>query len=137
MRDAALATRCKRRLHAKTASTAFCAVLSAFNGEFDEIAVSQFDPTVMRTVVTEVRFTALLDRLEETAPPEIAADVEADVEWFRTRWSDVVARYGYDLRHIYLDATPEDLAVFNRTHPDVLEHASRDSAYEEQVCERG
>ena len=36
---------------------------------------------------------------------------------------------------IYLDGTPEDLAVFNRTHPDVLEHTSRTTAYEEQVCE--
>jgi hypothetical protein len=61
-------------------------------------------------------------------------DVEADTG-FRTRWSDVVARYGYDLRGIYLHGTPEDLAVFNRTHPDVVEHASRTTAYEEQVCE--
>jgi len=61
-------------------------------------------------------------------------DVEADTG-FRTRWSDVVARYGYDLRGSYLDGTPEDLAVFNRTHPDVVEHASRTTAYEEQVCE--
>jgi hypothetical protein len=27
--------------------------------------------------------------------------------------------------------------VFNRTHPDVLEHTSRDTAYENQVCEGG
>jgi len=37
-------------------------------------------------------------------------------------------------RGIYLEATPEDLAVFNRTHPDVLEHTSRNTAYAEQVC---
>ena len=89
----------------------------------------------MRELVTGDRFTELLDGLNDAAPAEIAADVRADTEWFRTRWSDVVAKYDYDLRGIYLDGTPEDLTVFNRTHPDVLEHASRNVAYEEQVCE--
>ena len=46
-----------------------------------------------------------------------------------------MAEYDYDIRNIYPEATPEDLAVFNRTHPDVLEHASRTTAYEEQVCD--
>jgi hypothetical protein len=90
---------------------------------------------VMRTFLTGDRFTEVLDGLDAAAPAEIEVDVEADTDWFRTRWSDVVARYGYDLRRIYLDATPEDLAVFNRTHPDVLEHTSHDTAYEEQVCD--
>ena len=91
--------------------------------------------TCCRTLVTGERFSEALDGLDSTAPAEIAADVEADTEWFRTRWSDVLAKYDYDIRGIYLDATPEDLAVFNRTHPDVLEHASRNTAYEEQVCD--
>jgi hypothetical protein len=39
-------------------------------------------------------------------------------------------------RRIWLDATPEDRAVFSLTHPGVVEHASRTTAYEEQVCTR-
>ena len=120
---------------AEPSSTGYCAALSEFNHALDEIAFSRFDPKVMRAVVTGDRFTEALGGLERAAPPEIAGDVEVDTEWFRTRWSTVVARYGYDVRRIYLDATPEDLAVFNRTHPDVLEHTSRETAYEEQVCE--
>jgi hypothetical protein len=116
-------------------SKPFCKALSMFNSELDRIASSRFDPDVMRTFVTGDRFSEVLDGLDEAAPAEIAADAEADTEWFRTRWSDVMAEYGYDIRRIYLDATPEDLATFNRTHPDVLEHTSRDTAYEEQVCE--
>ena len=116
-------------------SERFCGSLSAFNAELEEIALSRFDPKVMRAVVTGDRFVEILDGLERTAPSEIADDIEADAEWFRTRWSDVVAQYGYDLRRVYLDATPEELAVFNRTHPDVLEHTSRETAYEEQVCD--
>lgn len=120
---------------ADASSKSFCAALSEFNGELDKIAASRFDPDVLRTVVTGDRFSELLDGLDHTAPAAIAEDVRADTEWFRTRWSAVVARYGYDLRRIYLDATPEDLAVFNRTHPGVLEHTSRDTAYEEQICD--
>jgi hypothetical protein len=115
-------------------SKRFCAAVSAFDGELEKVASSRFDPEVMRTFVTGDRFVEVLDGLDDTAPAAIAGDVEADTDWFRTRWSDVVDRYDYDLRRIYLDATPEDLAVFNRTHPDVREHATRTTAYEEQVC---
>ncbi len=115
-------------------SKAFCSTLAAFNGELEKVTSSKFDPDVLRALVTGERFTEVLDRLDATAPAEIAADVEADTEWFRTRWSDVLAEHDHDIRNIYLEATPEDLAVFNRTHPDVLEHASRTTAYEEQVC---
>jgi len=117
------------------ASTAFCEALNVLIGEFDEVASSRFDPNVMRELVTGDGFSQALDRLDAAAPVAIAADVEADTEWFRTRWSDVLARYGYDLRGIYLHGTPDDLAVFNRTHPDVVENTSRTTAYEEQVCE--
>jgi hypothetical protein len=120
---------------ADESSKRFCAALAAFNGEFERVTSSKFDPDVLRTLVTGDRFTEVLAGLDAAAPAEIAADVEADTEWFRTRWSDVMAEYDYDIGNIYLEATPEDLAVFNRTHPDVLEHTSRDTAYEEQVCE--
>jgi hypothetical protein len=118
-------------------SRSYCGALSALNRELDTIVASRFEPAVMRAFVTGDRFTEALDALDAAAPVAIAADVEADTEWFRTRWADVVADYDYDLRTIYLEASPDDLAVFNRTHPDVLEHTSRTVAYEEQVCEAG
>jgi hypothetical protein len=122
---------------AEASSKPYCRALDTFNAELDEIVASKFDPDVLRTFVTGDGFAEVLDRLDAAAPAAIAADVEADSEWFRTRWSDVLAEYDYDIRNIYVEATAEDLAVFNRTHPDVLEHASRTTAYEEQVCEIG
>jgi hypothetical protein len=116
-------------------SKRFCAALDAFDGELEKVASSKFDPDVLQALVSGDRFTEVLDRMVNTAPAEIAADVRADTEWFRTRWSDVVAEHDYDVRRIYVDASPEDLAVFNRTHTDVLEHTSRTTAYENQVCE--
>jgi hypothetical protein len=120
---------------ADASSKPYCRTLGAFNTEVEKLSASRFDPDVMRKLVTGERFAEVLDGLDETAPAEIAEDVQADTEWFRTPWSDVVAAYDYDLRALYLRSTPEDLAVFNRTHPDVLEHTSRTTAYEEQVCE--
>jgi hypothetical protein len=115
-------------------SKAFCTALSAFDGELDKVVASRFDPDVMRTVVTGDSFSEALDGLDAAAPAVVAGNVRADTEWFRTRWSEVLAEYDYDIRGIYLDGTPEDLAVFNRSHPDVVKHASRNTAYEEQVC---
>ena len=100
------------------ASTAFCDALKVLIAEFDKVASSRFDPDVMRELVTGDGFTEALDGLDAAAPVAIAADVEADTEWFRTRWSDVLARHSYDLRGIYLDGTPDDLS---RVHP----HPSR------------
>ena len=119
---------------AGASSNAFCAALGSLNREIEKVAASRFDPDSMRTLVIGERFSEALDGLDAAAPAEVAADVHADTEWFRTRWSDVMARFGYDIRGIYVGGTPEELAVFNRTHPDVLEHTSRTTAYEDQVC---
>ena len=117
-----------------SSSKSFCSAISAFSLELDKVSSSRFDPEDMRALVTGERFSEVLADLDGTAPTEIDEDVRADTEWFRTRWSEVVAAYDYDVRRVFLDATPEDLAVFNRTHPDVLEHTSRTTAYEDQVC---
>jgi hypothetical protein len=119
---------------ADASSKAYCAALDAFNRARRGGGASKFDPDVLRVLVTGDRFAEILDELDSTAPDAITADVQADTEWFRTRWSDVIAEYDYDLRRVYVDATAEDLAVFNRTHPDVLEHTALTTAYEDQVC---
>ena len=120
--------------NADTSSKSYCAALSDFNRGFEKVESSRFDPAVMRSVFTADSFQESLDALEETAPDEIAADQEAVSEWFRSSWSDVVAEYDYDIRRIWLDGTPEDRAAFTFSHPDVLDHDTRLTAYEEQVC---
>ena len=121
---------------ADSSSKAYCTTLSTFNRGFEEVESSRFDPQTMRTVFTADSFTESLDSLEESAPSDIAADQEAVSEWFRTRWSDVIGEFDYDIRRIWLDGTPEDRAVFTLSHPDVVEHESRLTAYEEEVCTR-
>lgn len=119
---------------AGASSEPYCAALGTYNGELGKIESSRFDPDVMRMFLTSDRFTEQLDALDETAPAEIAEDVKAETEWFRTRWKDVIAEFDYDIRRIWLDSSPEDRAVFTLSHPDVVEHSRRTTAYEEQVC---
>ena len=115
-------------------SAAYCRALDAFNAELGKIESSRFDPGVMRRFVTSERFTKLLDAQVAAAPAAIAADVQAESEWLRTRWSDVFAEFGHDIRGVWLKGTAEDRAVVNEHHPDVVEHTARIRAYEEQVC---
>ena len=119
---------------ADASSEPYCAALGTLNSELGKIESSRFDPDVLQAFLTSDTFTEAMDALDETAPDEIAEDVEAETEWFRTRWSDVIAEHDYDIRHIWVDGTPEDRAVFNLSHPDVVEHSARTTAYEEQVC---
>jgi hypothetical protein len=115
-------------------SKRYCTVLATFNSGLERVASSRFDSDVMRAFVAGDRLRASLDALETSAPDAIAADQAAASDWFRTRWSDVVAEFDYDIRRIWLDGTAEDRAVFHFAHPDVAEHESRLAAYEEQVC---
>jgi hypothetical protein len=117
-------------------SQAYCGEVSTFNRGFEQVESSRFDPKQMRTVFTADSFTDSLDALEEKAPADIAEDQEAVSEWFRNRWSDVIAEFGYDIRRIWVEGTPEDRAVFTFSHPDIVEHDARQTAYEEQVCSK-
>jgi hypothetical protein len=119
---------------AGAASQQYCKAAGTTQSEFDKIASSGFDPDLLRTFVTSDRFTELLDAQVAAAPDEIAADVKAESEWLRTRWSDVFEKFDYDIRGVWLDGTPEDRAVVHEYHPDVVEHNTRITAYEEQVC---
>ena len=98
-------------------SKPYCKALGRFNGKFEQVASSQFDPAVLRTVVTADSFSGTLDALDRSAPVGIAADQKAVSEWFHTRWSDVIAEFDYDLRGVWLDGTPEDRAVFHLAQP--------------------
>ncbi len=119
---------------ADESSEAYCTALGTYLGELQKIEASKFDPAVMEEFLTSDEFAEALDALDEAAPADIAEDVEAETEWSRTRWSDVIAEFDYDIRGIWVDGTPEDRAVFALDHPEIVEHASRTTAYEEQVC---
>jgi len=118
-------------------SQAYCAALSSLNSRFEQAHVARFDPAAARSLFAGDGFEASLDAVEEAAPPAIAADVEAEIDWMRTRWRDVFAAFGFDIRRVWQEGTPEDRAVLTKMHPEVVRHAARTTAYEDQVCAGG
>ena len=96
-------------------SRPYCTALGRFNSGFEKVESSRFDPDVLRTFVTADSFTEGLEALDATVPVAIAADQEAASEWFRTRWSDAIAEFDYDIRRIWLDGTPriEPFSIFS------------------------
>jgi hypothetical protein len=119
---------------ADPSSSSYCTAAAAAQKEFDDIAAAKFDPDKLRSFVTSDRFTELLDAQVASAPAEIADDVEAASAWLRGRWSDVFEEFDYDIRGVWVAGTAEDRAVIHEYHRDQVEHASRITAYQEQVC---
>jgi hypothetical protein len=46
----------------------------------------------------------------------------------------VLEKFDYDLRRILLEGSAEDIAVFTYWDPAIVDHDSRVTAYQEQVC---
>ena len=124
----------KATFRASAASKAYCRAVAAQAKGFEKVVSSQFDPKAMRSYASSDGFLNALDAQVEAAPSEIAADVEADTEWDRTRKPEVLEQFDYDLRRLLLEGSERDLAVFNYWDPAIREHDARVTAYQEQVC---
>ena len=55
----------------------------------------------------------------------------------RNQQVDVLEKYGYDARKLFLEGTAADRAIFQQSDPAIAEHYARTVAYEEQVCGEG
>jgi hypothetical protein len=49
----------------------------------------------------------------------------------------VLEHHGYDVRHLVLDGTAEERAIFQSTDPAIRDHFARVRAYDEQLCPEG
>jgi hypothetical protein len=117
-----------------TKNRAYCDNVEAGNEAVGEIVESKWSVDAVRAFVTGEEFQDGLDAAAANAPAEIEDDVLADVDWQRNEQADTFAKYGYDVRKIFLDGSPEDRAVVQRSDPAIAEHYARTIAYEEQVC---
>jgi hypothetical protein len=122
---------------ASAASKAYCKAAAAQQVGLEKVVSSGFDPGAFRTYVTSDGFLDALDAQDAAAPPEIAADVETDNEWVRTRKLELLKEFDYDLRRLMLEGSAEDLAVFTYFDPAIVVHDSRVTAYVQQVCGMG
>jgi hypothetical protein len=120
---------------ANAAAEPYCKAAAAQRKGSEEVASSGFDPEVFRSYATADSFSEGLDALDATAPSEIAPDVKAVNEWTRKRWLTVAEKFDYDYRRILLEGSAGDVAAFTFWDAAIVEHDSRVTAYQEQVCE--
>jgi hypothetical protein len=113
---------------------AYCDNVEAGDEAAGEVAEQKWSVDAVRAFVTSDLFRSGLDQAQENAPAEIKADVLADVDWQRNQQVDVLEKYGYDVRKLFLEGTADDRAAFQRSDPRIADHYARTVAYEEQVC---
>jgi hypothetical protein len=124
----------KVKFEPNPAARPYCEAVVARQEAFEtKVASKPFDPDAFRAHVQSDVLKAL-DKQDATAPSEIAADVKAENEWIRTRSVKVLEDFDYDLRRLLREGDQDELAVFTEWDPEIREHTSRVTAYEEQVC---
>jgi hypothetical protein len=117
------------------ANKAYCDAVQAADELLGETVVAkQFSIDAVRTFVTSDEFTALAGEAKKNAPAEIEADVVADVDWQLNQQVEVMEKFGYDVRKLFLEGSAADRAIFQRSDPAVADHYARTVAYEENVC---
>jgi hypothetical protein len=118
-----------------TPNKAYCeAARAADEAVGKHIIAKKWSVDAVRTFVTSDDYTTMYDNVRANAPAEIKADVEADADWSTNQQVDVLEKYGYDARKLFLDGTAADRAILQKSAPAIAGHYARAVAYEEQVC---
>jgi hypothetical protein len=118
-----------------TPNKAYCQAVRAGNEAVSrQIIAKKWSIDAVRAFVTSDAYGTGLDKVESTAPAEIKADVQADAEWSRNQQVDVIAKFGYDARKLFLEGTEADRLTFQHSDPAVADHYARALAYEQQLC---
>jgi hypothetical protein len=116
------------------ANKAYCDAMKAANDLAEQVAAKQWSIDAVRAFVTSDELATLANEAKQNAPAEIEADVVADADWQMNQQADVIAKFGYDARKLFLEGSTADRAIFQRSDPAIAEHYARTVAYEEQVC---
>jgi hypothetical protein len=118
-----------------TPNKAYCEDAQAANEAVgQQIIAKKWSVDAVRTFVTSDGYAAMYDKAKANAPAEIKGDVEADADWSTNQQVDVLEKYGYDARKLFLEGSAADRAIFQKSDPAIADHYARTVAYEEQVC---
>jgi hypothetical protein len=118
-----------------TPNKTYCeAVQAADDATGENIIAKKWSVDAVRTFVTSDAYAASYEKAKKIAPAEIKADVIADAEWSTKQQVDVLEKYGYDARKLFLEGTKADRAIFQKSDPAIADHYARTLAYEQQVC---
>jgi hypothetical protein len=116
---------------------AYCGAVHEADTLTESVATKKWSVDAVRALVTGDKYAALNDKVKEIAPAEIKADVIADSDWSTTQQVDVLEKYGYDVRKLFIEGTRADRQAFQKSDPAIADHFARTLAYEEQLCGDG
>ena len=111
----------------------YCASAGALN-EMLDFSATGFSPESVEHVLTSQAFRDALAAKVAAAPEAIVSDVATVAAFDLEAKVALVERYDYDLRRLFLEATPAELAIMNLLDPAVTDAHRRIVAYEEQWC---
>ncbi len=113
---------------------AWCEALAADKELFGAVKDAGMPPDKVREVVNSPEAKAIVQKLRDTAPPSIKADVEAVTDWQQGQQRDVLAANDYDMRAILLHGSPKERQALQLTDEAIRTPFARTVAYEQQVC---
>ena len=101
---------------------------------FQKIGDSGFTVEAVKAFFTGATFTNAVAKAESIAPEAIRSDVAANVKWIRTKQVPVLMKYGYDVKRIKLEGSPDDRFALDTSAVEIRNVERRLNAYDQQVC---
>jgi len=114
--------------------SAYCKSDRGAVAAFSKISDAGWTSAAVKAFFTGETFTKTVAQSESIAPAAIKSDVTANVNWIRTKQLPVFAKYGYDVRKIALQGTPEERFASNTSAVQIRDVERRLNAYDKEVC---
>jgi hypothetical protein len=115
-------------------NSAYCKGQAEGSAAFQKVVEGGFKPADVKAFSTSKEFTEGLAKKLNGAPAEIKSDVEADVNWVRTKQLPAMAKWDYDFKKVKLQAPAADRFAIDLSDPEIRDHEARLNAYDSQVC---
>ncbi len=115
-------------------NSAYCKDEAEGQDAFNKVRESGFDPAVVKAFFTSKELADSLPARLRDAPANIKADVEADVDWIRTKQIPALAKWSYDFTKVKLQAPAADRFAIDMSAVEIRDVERRLNAYDEQVC---
>jgi hypothetical protein len=116
------------------ADSAYCVATRNWDAAWGGIIGDGADPAAIEALLTGGQLEQLRAEAGAAVPEAIAVDWHAVDDFTQEQKLPLLAEYGYDIRRVLLEGSPEERAVLNGTDPAISEPYARVLAYENQVC---
>ena len=116
-------------------TSAYCVEEKSAMEAFGKIQDAGYTPEAAKAFFTGSTFANAVAKSESIAPEAIKSDVAANVNWIRTKQLPVLMKYGYDIKRIKLEGSPDERFAMDMSAVEIRDVERRLNAYDKQVCE--